>query len=424
MSTLKVPSPILSISSADLFDLIRIQCGQEVLDLVIAQKIPDIRTLLRVEDLFTLVHLPTDEYQELKEKVAVQLHDGTWSILIGFQARVNELMDALREQARLDENGNDPAFTGPSSTDRLTVSPEILNRFPFLALLIKLCTELDILSDRNDLVPLTEMLNTICTNLLRSKNNFQYSNYVTQFAMSLFIYAGRNAYRFVSLNIPGLLPSITTIRKKLNNSSFRMSEGRFRFDAMQNYFSLNDCTFAFAAEDATGVISKVTYDTMSNSFVGFNTLLEQGLPLLDQYRTDSYAELQEWFEGERKSCFINVHMLQPLRSTSCDRDPSPFLLSAYGIDGTYTAEDVLNRWLWIYEEAKKKGIRILGFSTDCDSRYLRSMRVASGFFASNIPHPLSSHADAFQIHIPSHWDWFYLQSRQLCLFIQVSALSD
>jgi hypothetical protein len=114
-------------------------------------------------------------------------------------------------------------------------------------------------------------------------------------------------------------------------------------------------------------------------------------------------------------------MLQPLLNTSSNRIPAPFLLSAYGIVGTYTAEYVLDRWLWIYEETKKKGIRIIGFSTDCDSRYFGSMRIASGFFAFNIDHPFKYHADAFKLNIPSHWHWFYLQSSQLCVFLQVSA---
>jgi hypothetical protein len=422
MSTLNLPSPILSISSSDLFDLIRSHCGQEVLDIVTAQKIPDIKTLLRVNDLFALVHLPTNEFRELKEKVAIQLHDGAWSVFIGLQARVDELMDAFREQARLDENEYYPSSGVTSSPDHLTLSMELLNKFPSLASLIKLCTEIDTLSNRNDLVPLIEILNNISANLTRSKNNFQYSNYITQFAILLFIYSGQNAYRFVSLNVPGFLPSTTTIRKRLASSSFRIYEARFRFDAMREYFTTNRSIFAFAAEDCTGVITKVTYDSISNSFVGFITPLAHGQPLPDQYRTNSYAELQKWFEEQRKSSFINVHMLQPLLTKSSDRISSPFLLSAYGIDGTYTAEDVLNRWLWIYEESKKQGVRIIGFSTDCDSRYLRSMRIASGLFASHIDHTFRTHADSFQVNIPFNWHWFYLQSSQLCLFIQVSTL--
>ena len=121
-----------------------------------------------------------------------------------------------------------------------------------------------------------------------------------------------------------------------------------------------------------------------NSFIGFDTPLAYGVPLPDQYRTNSYTELETWFEEKQKSTFINVHMLQPLLNTSSNRIPAPFLFSAYGIAGTYTAEDVLDRWLYMYEETKKKGIRIIGFSTDCDSRYLRGMRIASGFFTSNV----------------------------------------
>ena len=71
-----------------------------------------------------------------------------------------------------------------------------------------------------------------------------------------------------------------------------MSEAQFRFDAMHDYFSLNSCTFAFAAEDTTGVIPKVCYDLTSNSFIGFDTPLVHEQPLPDHYRTNSYAELE------------------------------------------------------------------------------------------------------------------------------------
>ena len=420
MSTLKFPFPLLSISSSDLFDLIRTHCGEEVLDIVTAQKIPNIQTLLRINDLFTLVHLPTDEFRDLKEKVAVQLADGTWSVLIGFQARVDQFMDSLREQARLDENEYVLSSNATSNLDHLTLSVELLNKFPSLSSLIEICTNIHTFSDRNDLTPLIEILNNICANLPRSKNNFRYSNFIMKFAILLFIYSGRNAYRFVSLNIPGFLPSITTIKKKLANSSFRMHEAHFRFDAMRDYFSSNGFVFAFAAEDTTGVIPKVSYDSTSNVFIGFETPLVHGQPLPDQHRTNSYTELQTWFEEKRLSTFINIHMLQPLLSASSGRIPSPFLLSAYGISGSYITEDVLDRWLWIYEEMKKNGVRLIGFSTDCDSRYMRGMRLASGFFTSGFDHPFRCHADVFKVHIPSHWHWFFLPSSQLCVFLQVS----
>ena len=74
---LNFPSPVLSISSSDLHNLIRDHCGEEIVDLMLAQKIYDIQTLLRVDDLFAIVYLPTNDYRAVKERVAIQLFDGT-----------------------------------------------------------------------------------------------------------------------------------------------------------------------------------------------------------------------------------------------------------------------------------------------------------------------------------------------------------
>ena len=418
-STLNLPSPILSVSSPELLNLVRFHCGQEVLDIMIAQKICDIQTLLRVKDIFTLVHLPTDDFRDLKERVAVQLHDGSWSILIGIQAHVDRFMKSLKDQVRFDDDECDQSSNLASPSNCLSISVDLLDTFPHLAAVIELCKTINRAPDQNDHFSLISILNNICANLNRSKNHYRYSSYVTHFALSLFIYAGRNAYRLVSLNAPGLLPSITTVRKTLANSSFRMHEAQFRFEAMADNFALMNSTLAFAAEDCTSVIAKVVYDSVSNSFVGFTTPIKQGTPKSNHYQTDSFAELQRWFQEKQKSTSVNIHMAQPLFSSSSTRSSTPVLLSTYGVDGTFTAEDVLNRWRWIYEETKKKGIRILGFSTDCDPRYLRSMRIASGFFVSSIDDRFQRHPDSFKVYIPQ-WQWFLMSSPQLCFFMQVS----
>ena len=416
---LTLPSPVLSISSSDLLDLVRCHCGQAVLDIMVVQKIWDIQTLLRVKDLFTLVHLPTDNFKDLKENVAVQLHDGSWSVLIGIQARVDHFMTSLRNQARFDEDECDQPPDLASSSHGVTLSVEILKKFPLLDSVVELCNTIDKVPDPQNHSSLISMLNNICANLTRTQNNYRYSTYVTHFALSLFIYAGQNAYRLVSMNVPGLLLSITTIRKILANSSFRMQEAEFRFEAMADHVSSMNSNLAFASEDCTGVVAKVIYDSVSNSFIGFTTPINRGKPESNHYQTNSFTELQRWFREKQKSTSINVHMIQPLLSSTSTRVSTPVLLSAYGVDGTFTAEDVLDRWLWIYEESKQKGVRIIGFSTDCDPRYLRSMRIASGFFVSSIDHRFQYHSDSFKIKIPE-WKWFLMASPQLFLCMQVS----
>lgn len=147
-----------------------------------------------------------------------------------------------------------------------------------------------------------------------------------------------------------------------------MREARFRFDEMSDYCVKLDAQFAYCAEDCTGAIAKITYDSLSDTFIGFNTPIEQGKPLADQHRTDSFFELKRWFEEKPKATLISVHTMQPLFNLTSDETGTPFLLSAHGIDGKYLVDDVLDRFLWIYNESERKDVRILGFSSDTDPR--------------------------------------------------------
>lgn len=98
------------------------------------------------------------------------------------------------------------------------VKPKI--EIPILDVMIQFSSTIESLPQKVHCSFLVSLINTIIGNLIRTKNNLRYSTHVNQFALALFIYAGRNAYRLMSMNIPVLLPSITTIRKTLKNLLF------------------------------------------------------------------------------------------------------------------------------------------------------------------------------------------------------------
>jgi hypothetical protein len=56
-------------------------------------------------------------------------------------------------------------------------------------------------------------------------------------------------------------------------------------------------------------------------------------------------------------------MIQPVKPTNQSVIPSPFVLSAYGMDNSTTANDVLQRWWYIFNQCLQRNIRIIGFST-------------------------------------------------------------
>ncbi|CAF4292534.1 unnamed protein product, partial [Rotaria magnacalcarata] len=51
-------------------------------------------------------------------------------------------------------------------------------------------------------------------------------------------------------------------------------------------------------------------------------------------------------------------------------------------------------------------------------KYLRAMRLMSGFLGAHPNFQVHQHPQAFQIKIRSHWSWFHLREQQLLLFFQ------
>lgn len=118
--------------------------------------------------------------------------------------------------------------------------------------------------------------------------------------------------------------------------------------------------------------------------------------------------MEQWFEYLDKSKLVNAHLVEPLLANNSSLVYSrPFILSAYGTNNKYTSIDVFRKWMYMYNECKRRDITIVGFSTDCDPPYLKAMQLSLGFFiqAPNID-LLSGNNNLLKISIASHWNFF------------------
>ena len=75
-------------------------------------------------------------------------------------------------------------------------------------------------------------------------------------------------------------------------------------------------------------------------------------------------------------------MIQPLSSQSIVL--LPYLLSSYETDGRCTSNNIIHRWKNIFDRFLEIGIRVLGYSTDCHSKYHHAMRLITGFFTASL----------------------------------------
>ncbi|CAF1604302.1 unnamed protein product, partial [Adineta ricciae] len=406
-----LPDDIFARIDDDFFSIVKLVAGESVFKILQAQLINSARKLLNTGDVFEIFQVESDETDAIKAASCFRSKTGQYIVKPGIQTGLSNLVKLLQQKLKQKElllsNDDEPRNTH--------ITGEFLDKHPLLKSLIKWYQQNDSGKSNKANTFLSSFIDNLTINLKQSSHNFRYTEPVKKFAMCLYILGGRQCYEFVRLNLLGALPSLTTLIDMINQSNSTLTEAQFRFESLQQAHS----RFAFSSEDTTGVIRKVEYDSSTNSFIGLPTSLVNGIPELYPYRAHSFEDLKTIYDTNEAERLLNVHMVQSISTRSDPTNfPKPFLLSAYGVDNTSTSIDILCRWIYIFENCLNNGVRIIGFSTDADNKYMSAMRLASNFFAS-LPHfKLDQHPSAFKIDLPKDWTWFFLNRNQLFLFLQ------
>ncbi|CAF3114935.1 unnamed protein product [Rotaria socialis] len=383
-------------------------CGREVLELLKFQLINSSMDLIEVDDVFSILQIESDQTTTIKEFLGIPSKDNlsnySFFIMPGIRLKLEKFIRSLRALLTSTDS------TSSLSVAPLTISSELLQRFPFVIDLIY-CLESQLLTDFS-----LDFISNLLSNITCSKNAFRYQQSVKDFAASLYILGGRNVYEFVRLNLPGSIPCLNSLRSILTSSNKNFVEGEFQYEHLKDFIDMLDCKYAFCGEDSTSVVPKVSYDSRSNSFVGFTLPLNNGFPSSRYFTTNSFGKLETWFEEVDKSFLINVHVIQAVCSID-QTSPSPFLLAAYGTNSKYTAQDILERWSRIFDSCMTQNIRILGFSADCDPKQMKAMRDSMGFFSKSQT-GFEDHPHHLEISSFKNTSWFFLKPRQLFVCLQ------
>ncbi|CAF2945704.1 unnamed protein product [Rotaria sp. Silwood2] len=355
------------------------------------RRIKNVRILLQVPDVFLFFQINSKDILKLKEKACFVTDDLQFIVRPGIKSNIEQFIEALKKY--YESTSTNVNYISSQRTSNVIKKTDYC-----------MCDLIDIYQENQSKSFINIFVSNLLKNMKRSSNNYQFDHTVSKFASVLNILAGHNAYEFIRLNLPGSLPSITTLKTYNQNINLQLSECEFRFDSLKDHLELIDSNHVFLSEDSTGVISSVSYDSRNDCFIGFSPRLVNGLPFVDQFKTNSYTELQQWFEDFDKSTLVNAHLVEPLLSNSSSLVHSrPCILSAYGTNNKYTAIDVLRKWMYLYNECKKRNINVVGFSTDCDPCYLKAMQLSLGFFtkAPNID-LLTGNNNLLETNIASH----------------------
>ena len=237
----------------------------------------------------------------------------------------------------------------------------------------------------------------------------RHDHVMKKFSTSLFIYAGSLAYSFVHQNMPQALPSLRTVQRIVHHEYEVMNEGEFRFDQLANHINSYKCARVIViGEDATRLVARVDYDPETNRLVGF--VLPEGedsLPSIDAHVAISFQSIEDSFKSSKISKYALVYIAQPLSP-----GVPAFPLACIGTDNKFTADILLKRWSHISSECQKRGISVLSFGSDGDSRELKNMQYCTALFTMHASKDVKS-------CIPSHWkSWFFLKKPTQVAYVQ------
>ena len=111
--------------------------------------------------------------------------------------------------------------------------------------------------------------------------------------------------------------------------------------------------------------------------------------------TVSFPAMENMFRKVSVAKYAYVYMAQPLW-----QNVPPFCLACFGTDNKFCAEDLLPRWEYITNECTKRGITVLSFGADGDSRLMKCMKISSTFEPSSHSLPTNNISST----IPTIWN--------------------
>jgi len=349
-----LPNNIFSLKGDVFYECIQQLVGEMLCEILKIQLIDSAQALMDCDDLFNIFQYNSPEINCLRDKACFKTVNGDYIVKRGIITNLSWLKTLLNSKKEEQEN---PTY----SLQQEHTSINLINNHPVLKSLFRWYEQNENPGSKVQTF-LTTFIDTITNNLIKTPNNYRYSESIEQFALCLFILGGKMTYQFVRMNLSPGLPCVQTLTKLISNNDLKINEAQFRFDKLRDYFNRIDVKYGFGSEDCSGVIRKISYNQQTNSFVGFVTPLDNGIPSVKHYQTNSFDQLKSWFSSVDKSNLLNIHMIQPLPSANQSASPTAFLLSGYGVSNTYTSMDILRRWMFIFNNCLKRNVRFIGFS--------------------------------------------------------------
>lgn len=191
----------------------------------------------------------------------------------------------------------------------------------------------------------------------------------------LYVRAQKSAYDFLSSNLG--TPSIWTIKSFIDQHNQVHREGELIFDKLVDWLKENNFPLVvIISEDGTKIVPKVEYCSTTNALTGLVAPNDDttGFPKTDFFKVLTAKDIANFIANFPVANYVQVIIASPVVTNA----PS-FVLGYFGTDNTFLTTDVMTRNIYIKKELEKRGVRVVGNSSDGDSRALNSLKIFMEF---------------------------------------------
>ena len=167
-------------------------------------------------------------------------------------------------------------------------------------------------------------------------------------------------------------PEISSLKTFMSQILPTIEENNLHFDELKNYLTVHNYPMEIQLfEDGTKIVEKVEYCPRSNALLGldapFNPIT--GLPTKNFHKAITAKNIFQSLKNYSKASYVQVILAQPNA-----RGAKPFLLSLYFTSNKFSANDVNNRMKYIKQELNNRGICLIAFGSDGDTRLMSAQK--------------------------------------------------
>lgn len=128
-------------------------------------------------------------------------------------------------------------------------------------------------------------------------------------------------------------------------------EGELRCQQLAEYLDkLNAPKTVVISEDASGIVSRVSYDSATGQLIGIElpTDFKTGCPTPFTFVPHTMNEIEDQIQNNRMSTLVYLVLAQPIVPNA-----PPFILQVFGTSNTFKSQDVFQRWQHTKDQLKR-----------------------------------------------------------------------